>query len=78
MRLDDICFPGMTVREMLHRAFKDDWNSRRTLLQLGKGGVFNTSLYLSLNDIPPELALEALSEVLAEEAKQAASQEKKS
>lgn len=29
MNLDDQAWPAMTFRDALHKAFNDDWNSRR-------------------------------------------------
>jgi hypothetical protein len=62
MNLDDICFPAMTVRELLKRSFNDDWNNRRIVLNMDKEATFSANLYLSLKDIPHNLCLEALKE----------------
>ena len=68
MKLDDICFPAMTLRDLLRLVFKDDWNSRRTCLENSPGIMFNANLYISQNNVPMALAREVLKELMAEEA----------
>lgn len=68
MELDDIAFKGMNVRDMLRQAYKDDWNSRRRVLELVPGDVFSVSITLSSVGIPPDLAKAVLLEVMKEEA----------
>ena len=69
MKLDDIAVPAMTLRDLIAKAFKDDWNLRRKLLQEGLHGCsFTLGLTLNQVTVDPELARQVLKEVMNEEA----------
>jgi hypothetical protein len=68
IKLDDICFQALTLRELLRKSFRDDWNSRRAVFESSPGMIYSVHLTLSQEGIPMELARQVLEEVMAEEA----------
>lgn len=67
-KLDEIVFKEMTVRDALRQAFREDWNNRRHVLDMGPGSTYSLTFSVRLPEVSRELAQQVLRELLAEEA----------
>lgn len=67
MNLDDQAWPAMTYRDAIEKAFTDDWNSRRIVLEkFSENTTFITHVTIKI-ECPMIEASKALGDFMAKE-----------